>query len=148
MSRAKISVKEILAFNERLHEISREDPKVQYGLSNGERASVRRLEAIVERIPNGQADEQAAWLLRAIILVQPFPDGNHRTALAAARMILERDGHTFAPSVEDAEAFQRAISSARYRLLGGYDDAPLSILGSWDDAVMETCRRFVRDHLA
>lgn len=142
---AMISADEIEAINRDLRDLSRTDPAIKYGLVD-EPANLRALQKIVELIPKARPTQQAAWLLRAIILVQPFPDGNHRTALVAAELLLKRSGIRFEPSVEAASKFQRDISGARFRLLGGYDDAPLSILERGGDPVLELCASFVEHH--
>ena len=147
MEPSRISAAEIAEINERIYEMSRTNPKILYGREQDEGPSMRRLTAIVESIPGGEVVDQAAWLLRAIILVQPFPDANHRTAMAAATLLIEREGMGFDPPVHEAEEFQRAVSSARFQLLGGYDDAPLAVLDSADDPVLSICRVFVERHL-
>jgi len=137
-----ITSDEVEAINRKLRDLARTDPAIKYGLADSP-TNVNALKAIVRRLPTGPPTLTAAWLLRAIILVQPFPDGNHRTALLAAELLLQRSGIRFDPSVEDASSFQREISSARYRLLGGYDDAPLSVLDRPEDPVLELCQKFV-----
>ena len=143
-----ITADEISAINRRIRELAREDPSILYGAQPGENASLVKLDAIVSRIPPLSHVGQAAWLLRAIILVQPFPDANHRTGVAAAEVLLRRAGLPFKPTTEAAGRFQRKVAAARYQLLGGYDDAPLSILNQWDDAVMTACQGFVSESLS
>lgn len=95
------------------------------------------------RVPDAPPREYAAWLIRAIVLVQPFPDANHRTAVTAAELALRRESVRFAPALEQARAFHRDVSNARRSVLGGYGDAPLTVLENWDDEVMWVCRAFV-----
>src|SRR6267378_6693880 len=137
-----ITSDEVEAINRKLRDLARTDPAVKYGLADSPTKLIA-LKAIVQRLPKGPPARRAAWLLRAVILIQPFPDGKHRTALLAAELLLQRSGIRFDPGVEEASRFQREISSARYRLLGGYDDAPLSVLDRPEDLVLEMCQKFV-----
>ena len=137
-----ITAEEVDSINRRIRELARTDAAVHYGLAEVPTKRAAVIE-IVRRIPNREPVHQAAWLMRAIILVQPFPDANHRTALLSAELLLERSGVRFDPTTRDAERFQREVSGARYRLLGGYDDAPLSVLDNPEDPVFELCRGIV-----
>jgi len=140
---APITADEIEEINDAIRELSLTDKEIGYGVEPGERVSLRRLEAIVAGVPDAPPTDQAAWLLRALVLVQPFPDANHRTGVAAAELILRRRGLRFRPSVERAATFQRVVTSARYKLLGGYDDAPLTVLSHYADPVYDACRTFI-----
>jgi hypothetical protein len=87
---------------------------------------------------------EAAWVLRAVILLQPFPDGNHRVGVLAAEVMIERRGLRLRPSPDAGAAFQKEVPSRRRRLLGGFQDAPLSTLADWDDEVMACCEEFIK----
>jgi len=140
---APITVDELLELHRLVKEQARLDPSLHYEDLEHRGPSASRLVAIVAAVPALNPSRTAAWLLRAIILVQPFPDGHHRTALMAAEVVLGRAGIRFRPGPDEAAAFQKEVTARRYRLLGGYDDAPLAILGSWEDEAMECCERFV-----
>lgn len=142
---APITADEIAAINERIRQLAATDPRIDYGLAGEVPIRTRALEAVAEGIPNATPEEAAAWLIRALILLQPFPDANHRTALAAAELLLGRAGRKFQPTVDSSREFQRHVSGARYRLLSGFDDAPLTVLDAVDDEVMALCREFVRN---
>jgi len=79
-----------------------------------------------------------------MILVQPFPDGNHRTGLLAAQLMMERASFVIAFDEDAAAAFQRKVSGLRRARLGGFEDAPLLVLDSWDDEIHAWCERFLR----
>jgi hypothetical protein len=143
-----ITANEIAEINHQIRERSQVDHSIPYGAQPGETASLVKLNAIVGRIPPMSPVDQDAWLLRAIILVQPFPDANHRTAVLAAEFFLKGTGVRFEPSVDAAKEFQRRVTAAPFKILGGYDDAPLAVLVFWHDDVMEICRSFVRAWLS
>lgn len=103
---------------------------------------------MLDAVPLADVVTQAAWIMRTLILLQPFPDGNHRTAMLAAGWILKRSGFRFRPSPDDAAAFQETVSGARFKRLGGYDDAPLSVVGDWHDEVFDCCLKFIEGSLS
>jgi len=139
-----ISAAELAQLNAAIERASRSDSRIAFENPEHQAPSQVRLAAIVKKLPATDAVRQAAWLLRAMILVQPFPDGNHRTGVLAADLLLQKAGITFRGPPDDGIAFQREVTARRYRLLKGYDDAPLIVLDHWDDEVMECCERFVR----
>jgi prophage maintenance system killer protein len=139
----RLTADELEAINDAIFERSKDDRTIHYGAREEFPTSRSRLAAIVSAAPEMPPREAAAWLIRAIVLIQPFPDGNHRTAVTAAELVLRRRGVAFAPTPEQARTFHREVSNARRSALGGYDDAPLSALVHWDDEVMRVCRGFV-----
>lgn len=148
MAPPPIAVEELIAINEEIKKRSRGDSAIDYGNMDGLPPSRPRLEAVVSALPDGTPLDQASWIPRALILVQPFADANHRTGIAAVELILRRAGVRFPLTVESAKAFQRAVSGARFRVLGGYDDAALSVLGQPEDEVAAICRAFVEESSA
>ena len=142
-ARQNLSAEELLEIHREVREQALADPASRYEDPAGQGPSVSRVQAIVGANPALGVVERAAWILRAIVLVQPFPDGNHRTGLLAAELLLGRDGIRFRPSPDAAAEFQRKVSSERFARLRGYDDAPLSVLVEWNDQVMACCLDFI-----
>jgi death-on-curing protein len=56
---------------------------------------------------------KAAALMHAILKDHPFVDGNKRTALAAAAIFLELNGHTLTASNETVLEFTRQVALGR-----------------------------------
>lgn len=141
-----LAADDLEAINDAIFERSKRDRTIHYGAREDFPTSRKRLDAIINAAPEVPAREFAAWLIRAIVLIQPFADANHRTAVTAvtaAELSLRREGLRFAPTPSQAKTFHRDVSNARRSLLGGYDDAPLRVLEKRDDEVMRVCREFV-----
>jgi len=62
--------------------------------------------------------EIAAYYLKNIILLQAFPDGNHRTALYAVELFLKINGYDFDYSAEEAYEFRRELTELCHISLG------------------------------
>ena len=144
--RAPITVEELLEIHRHIKQQAANDRSIHYSDLEGRGPSIGRLEAIVKAFPALPVDASAAWILRAVILTQPFPDGNHRAGIGAAELVLQDGGKVLRIDLESGAEFQRDVSAARRERLGGYDDAPLSSLTDWDDKVMACCVAFVRAH--
>ena len=144
---ALISADELVAINERIAALTIDDPAMRYDNPDQIPPSAIRIKAIVSKVPIAEPIRQAAWIMRAIILLQPFADGNHRTALISSELVLDRVGIRFRPTADQAQAFQKEVSHSRYVLLGGFEDAPLSVLEDWDDEVMRCCEDFIGEAL-
>lgn len=147
MNAAPISADELFAINKRIAALSLDDPSMRYDNPDQLPPSATRIDAIVSKVPVAEPIRQAAWIMRAIILLQPFADGNHRTALIASELVLERAHIRFLPTADHAQAFQEEVSHRRYVLLGGFEDAPLRVLEKGDDEVMQCCEDFIRKAL-
>ena len=144
--RAPITVDELLEIHRDIKEQAAADRTIHYSDIEGRGPSIPRLQRIVDAFPPLGPEESAAWIVRAIVLVQPFPDGNHRAAIGAAELVLRDAKIRFTVGLTDGAAFQREVSAARRERLQGYDDAPLAVLAPWDDSVMACCVAFVRAH--
>jgi hypothetical protein len=143
----RISVAEFLEIRKDVEKQALAELGSRYDHPNRAEVSLPRLAAIAKGLPKGRPVEQAAWLLRAFALVQPFPDRNQLTGLVAAQLLLGRHDITFRPGAEEAARFQDAVGEMRFVRFGGYDDPGLSVLGDWEDELMQYCRGFIQETL-
>lgn len=83
---------------------------------SGRSHGLRRLEAVEAAVNRPKASfdgknlypgvfKKAASLLHSLILNHPFVDGNKRTAMLAAMMLLELNGHEFKAGQKEVENF-------------------------------------------
>ncbi|MDD5474013.1 MAG: Fic family protein, partial [Candidatus Methanoperedens sp.] len=68
------------------------DHRIEYTGSGDYPIKTYDLEKLIEYTPNRGILEIAAYYLKNIILLQAFPDGNHRTALYAVELLLKKNG--------------------------------------------------------
>jgi death-on-curing protein len=111
----RISAEEVLALHDRL-----------IGRTGGEHG-VRDLGALVSMLgrPFGGTDrgdfypsleEKAAALCHGLVREHPFADANHRTAVAAAALFLERNGRRFAARPAEVVSFARRVAGEHHRI--------------------------------
>jgi death-on-curing protein len=82
------------------------------------------LASAVARPQAGFGDEEfyptihakAAALLESIILNHPFVDGNKRTAMVAAAMLLDRNDYTLSPTSQEFEDFAVHVAESKPEL--------------------------------
>jgi len=74
-----------------------------------------------------------------MILLQAFPDGNHRTALNATEMFLEKNGLYFDYTAAEASQFQKKLYKIRLREYGTYEESPVNVLKEDENQVFSFC---------
>jgi len=89
----------ILEINQQIKGMSIREPWIQYE-NKDDPILTKKLEKLVEYTPSLDILEMAAYYLKNIILLQAFPDANHRTALTAVKIFLEMNGYAFSHTDE------------------------------------------------
>jgi len=111
----RISPVEVLALHDRI-----------VGRTGG-RHGVRDLGALVSALtrPFGgtaagefypDLERKAAALCHGLVREHPFADANHRTGVAAAVLLLERNGRRFTAGEADVVRFARRVAGAHHRI--------------------------------
>jgi len=138
----KLRVEEILEINRRIAECG-----VPY--TGMEEYEVRKdkVEELVKNTPARSPTEIAAYYLKNISLLQPFPDANHRTALIAAEIYLNRKGYDLAYTAEEADALRNRMLELQWKIYGTYEEMPAEVLGEPDNELFRLCLEFIRAHV-
>ena len=87
-----LEVEHILEINEAIYRESLKDDKIEYSGKDLYPIKKEKIEKLVELVPKGSLIDTAIHYLKNIILLQPFPNANHRTALLSAEYFLELNG--------------------------------------------------------
>ncbi len=83
----------LLDVNEQIKIRATIDPRIEFSGSEDYQIKMYELKKLIEYAPkNRDILDIAAYYLKNIILLQAFPDANHRTALTAIEMFLEDNG--------------------------------------------------------
>ncbi len=141
-----LTLKNLLDINNELKEDARRDPRIEYTGSEDYPIKTYELEKLIEYTPNRDVLEIAAYYLKSIILLQAFPDGNHRTALYAVELFLEKNGYCFNYTPEESYEFRKELYSRRLRQYKTYEERPASVLKEEDNQVFSFCLEFIRSH--
>lgn len=142
-----LTLEDILDINEGLREDALKDPHIEYSGSGEYLIKTRQLKKLIEFTPDGEILETAAYYLKNIILLQAFPDGNHRTALYAVELFLEKNNYRFDYTPEESYEFRKELYSRRLRQYKTYEEMPVSVLKEEDNQVFSFCLEFVKSHV-
>lgn len=139
-----LTLENLLEINEQLKEDARRDHRIEY--SGNEEVQIYKLKKLIELTPKRNLSEIAAYYLKNIILLQAFPDGNHRTAFYAIEAFLERNNCGFNYTPEEAYEFRKELYKRRLREYKTYEERPTSILNEEDNQVFLFCLEFIAAH--
>ncbi|MFZ3167508.1 MAG: type II toxin-antitoxin system death-on-curing family toxin [Candidatus Methanoperedens sp.] len=144
-----LTVENILDINKELKEDSLRDPKIEYSGIEDYPVQIYKIKALVKNVPiHRPIFELAAYYLKNIILLQAFPDGNHRTALYASELFLNLNGYSFDYTPEKAYEFRKELYNRRLREYKTYEERPICILKEKDNQTFSLCLEFVMMHSA
>jgi len=143
-----LSLENLLDINEHIKIRASNDRRIEYTGSEDYPIKIYHLEKLIEYAPENQnIVEFAAYYLKNIILLQTFPDGNHRTALTATEMFLEKNGFYFDYTATEASEFQKKFYKIRLREYGTYEERPVSVLKEVENQAFSFCLTFIKMHI-
>ena len=143
-----LTLENLLDINEQIKIRASKDPRIENTGSEDYPVKIHELKKLIELIPkNRTIIETAAYYLKNIILLQAFPDANHRTALAATERFLEKNGYSFDYKAAEAYQFRKDLYTRRLQEYGTYEERPVSVLKEADNQVFSLCLEFVKAHI-
>ena len=80
-------------------------------------------------------------------MLQPFPDGNHRTALIVVELFLRKNGVTFEISDSDAIKFEADLYALRDKIYHTYEEQTTQVLTEEKNEMYYYCQEFIKEHL-
>jgi prophage maintenance system killer protein len=143
-----LTLENLLDINEQIKIRASNDGQIEYTGSGDYPIKIYQLEKLIEYTPeNRTIVDVAAYYLKNIILLQAFPDANHRTALTAIEIFLEKNGYSLDYSAVEAYQFQKELYKRRLHEYGTYEEGPISVLKEEDNHVFSLCFKFIKDHI-
>ena len=143
-----ITFENLLDINEQIKIRALKDSRIEYTGIEDYPIKVYHLKKLIELAPKSSTIlEIAAYYLKNIILLQAFPDANHRTALIATERFLEKNDYKFSYSAIDAFQFQKELYNRRLHEYGTYEERPISILKEEENQVYSLCYNFIITHV-
>jgi len=114
---------------------------------------VHEIKKLIEYAPkNRDVLEVAAYYLKNIILLQAFPDANHRTALTAIEIFLEDNGLNLDYTTVEAFDFRKELYNCRLMVYKTYEEMTTKVLKDDDNqegnSVYTLCLKFVKAHVS
>ncbi|MDO8725933.1 MAG: hypothetical protein Q7J35_07695 [Candidatus Methanoperedens sp.] len=110
MSLTLLTLENLLDINEQIKKRALIDPRIEYTGSKDYPIKINELKKLIDLAPeNRTVIEIAAYYLKNIILLQAFPDANHRTALTAKERFLEKNSYRFDYKAAEAYQFRKEL---------------------------------------
>jgi prophage maintenance system killer protein len=112
----------LLDVNEQIKIRASKDHRIEYSGSEDYPIKMHELKKLIEYAPkNRDILGVAAYYLKNIILLQAFPDANHRTALTAIEMFLEDNGLNLDYTTVEAYDFRKELYNCRLMVYKTYE---------------------------
>jgi prophage maintenance system killer protein len=134
--------------NEEIHQRSLKDKKIEYGGFEDYPIRTGRLEALIKKAPKDDVLDTATYYLKNMILMQPFADANHRTALMVVELFLKKNGFEFKYTADESYEFQKRLYSLRYKVYHTYEEIGTKVLSEGKNEVYAYCKEFLEKHLS
>ncbi|MBU4077281.1 MAG: Fic family protein [Euryarchaeota archaeon] len=146
-----LTLKILLDINEQIKIRASKDPRIEYSGTEDYPIKMHELKKLIEYTPkNRDIPGMAAYYLKNIILLQAFPDANHRTALTAIEMFLENNNQNFDYTPVEAFNFRKELYEGRLRVYKTYEEMSTKVLREEDNqaenSVFLLCLKFVKTH--
>ena len=143
-----LTLNNLLDTNEQIKIRASKDSRIEYTGSKDYPTKSYHLEKLIEYAPkNRDILEIGAYYLKNIIVLQAFPDGNHRTALTATERFLENNGYNFNYTAVEAYQFRKELYNRRLNEYGTYEERPVSVLKEDDNQAFALCLTFIKTHI-
>ncbi|MDO9096895.1 MAG: Fic family protein [Candidatus Methanoperedens sp.] len=141
----------LLDINEQIKVRASKDPRIEYSGSEDYPIKMHEIKKLIEYAPkNRDILEAAAYYLKNIILLQVFPDANHRTALTATEMFLENNGLNLDYTPVEAFDFRKELYKSRLMVYKTYEEMSTRVLKEDDNqtenGVFTLCLKFIKTH--
>ena len=148
---SKLTLEIVLQINEHIQLIASQHADIEYEGSEYYPVKVRILERMIESAPNFNILDTASYYLKNIILLQAFPDANHRTALISVQFFLLKNGiDDFDYTSDEAFTFQKECYKNRFKVYRTYEEMGYYILeesdNKFDNGVFMLCWNFIKLH--
>ena len=147
-----LTLEMLLDINEQIKVRALKDPRIEYSGSEDYPIKMHEIRKLIEYAPKKRDIlEVAAYYLKNIILLQAFPDANHRTALTAIEMFLEINGRNLDYTPVEAFDFRKELYNSRLMVCKTYEEMSTRVLKEDDNqtenSVFTLCLKFIKTHV-
>jgi prophage maintenance system killer protein len=142
-----LELEHILEINEAIYRESLSDKNIEYSGKNDYPISMNKLKKLIELAPHESLINAATYYFKNLILLQPFPNANHRTALLAAEYFLQLNGKNLKYTKDEITSFHQTSFSIQFRIYKTYEQLEIKVLTEKENEFLQFCKKFIEDHL-
>lgn len=140
---------EITQINHTVCHMSRRNKLIEYVIPENVHTREDKLHILAYRAPkHTTCINVATYYMKNIILLQCYPDGNHRTAIESVRLFFHKNHINFKWNPEHVVKYQRNIYKLRYQIYNTYEALPVSVLYEPRNSLWIYCRNCIEDNLS
>jgi len=143
-----LELEHIIEINEAIYRQSLSDKNIEYSGKNDYPVSLDKLKKLIENAPQDSLIEIATYYFKNIILLQPFPNANHRTALLAAEYFLQLNGKNLEYTKDEITSFHQTLFSIQFRIYKTYEQLGIDVLTEKKNEFYQYCKKFIEAHLS
>lgn len=142
-----ITTNEIIQINRTIHDMSHYNRKIEYVKVSD--IKYNNLNILVHSAPEHDLlIDIATYYMKNIILMQCFPDANHRTAFEIIRLFYHKNDIDFKWNPQCVVKYQREIYKLRYRIYNSYEELSVSVLTEPHNKLWDYCWNCIMDNLS
>ena len=138
----------ILEINDSIYRESLIDNRIEYSGKDEYPIKMGKIEKLIDMVPDDSLIDVATYYFKNIILLQPFPNANHRTALLSAEYFLQINHKKIEYKVDDITQFHQNSFSIQFKIYKTYEEMDISVLTEEKNEFYNYCKKFLEDHLA
>ena len=142
-----LGLEHIIEINEAIYQESIKDDQIEYSGKDEYPIKFDKLEKLIENTPKESIIDTASYYLKSIILLQPFPNANHRTAILTVEYFLQINGNKLEYSKDDITSFHQNSFKVQFKIYKTYEELDVKILTEEKNDFYFYCRKFIEDHL-
>lgn len=142
-----LSAEEIVDLFAEFQRAAKEDPAIRLEVGRDYLLPVEELEELCEEAASRDPLDAAATYLRALYLMNLFPDGNFRMGLLATELFLNENGLVLDYTVAEAEALRRWMDDLRDTLYTKRGRGNVTVLTEPYNELHEVPGAFIEEHV-
>ena len=142
-----LEVEHILEINEAIYRESLKDSKIEYSGKDDYPIKIDKIKKLVDMVPRESIIDIATYYFKNIILLQPFPNANHRTALLCVEYFLQLNGKKIEYSTDDITQFHQKSFNVQFRIYNTYEEMDIKVITEEKNEFYFYCKKFIEDHL-
>jgi len=138
-----LELDEILGINEQIWKMSQKYPDIGYGAHDIYEIKKEKIRNLVDNTPIDNIIDIATYYLKNLILLQPFPDANHRTAFEAVRYFPHKNNIEFRWDIDTIDEFHLTIYRLRFKIYGTYEELSVNVLKEPKNELYNYCKDYI-----
>lgn len=143
-----LKVEHIIGLNEKIYRDSLVDKEIEYSGKDDYPTDIGKIKKLIKSVPKGTIIDVATYYLKNIILLQAFPNGNHRTAILSVAFFLKMNGKLLRHPLDEYLEFHKNSFRIQSKIYGSLEARGTTILKEEPNEFHYYCRKFIEEHLS